>query len=505
MSSEDETIAERPEEQRHLAAIVFTDVAGYSARMQRDERGTLAAVRADFDRMRKLCRKYRGEVLNTMGDGMLLCFSSAVKAVAFSLQVQSEFGKRVGAGAPDGPLEHRIGIHVGDIFRHEGQVAGDGVNIAARLQTKAPPGGICVSQIVYDMVNGKMPLQAEPLGVQEFKNISKLSVYCLSVSAASAARARAIARRYPAKIMAAVAVAGAIAIGFLIWKRVPRSAPEKSIAVLPFANLSPAPENAFFADGIHEDLITNLARISDLKVISRTSVLAYRDPGARNLRRIASELGVANVLEGSVRREGSKVRITAQLIDARTDQHLWAETYDREVKDAFEVQGAIAEEIAKTLAAGFKANERAAIARRPTKNPEAYDAYLKARTAAESLGGSRREDYERTAMLYEQALKLDPAFAVAWGELSTLHAVMYWWGTLDPSADRKAKAKAALDAAARIAPDAAETHVARGNFGKGCPAVAAQRRRAPRGYRRGAAEAGKMERGIRRLRTGGPA
>ncbi len=249
-----------------------------------------------------------------------------------------------------------------------------------------------------------------------------------------------------------------------------KSAPaDKSIAVLPFANMSPEPENAFFADGIHEDVITGLAKIRDLKVISRTSVLAYRDAASRNLKKIAADLGVAVVLEGSVRRAGNKVRVTAQLIDARTDEHLWAETYDRDVTDVFALQGELAREIAVALKANLTAGERSLIERRPTQDPVAYDLFLQGRVLKQGLSATApRELYEPIIDRYQRAIDRDPAFAYAQAQLSLLHGTMYWFGAVDPSPERRALSQAAMEAAQRIAPDAPETHYAQGAFAYLC-------------------------------------
>ena len=247
-------------------------------------------------------------------------------------------------------------------------------------------------------------------------------------------------------------------------------APDKSIAVLPFANMSPDKDNEFFADGVHEDVITNLAKIRDLKVISRTSVLAYRDTASRNLKKIAAELGVATVLEGSVRRVGTKVRVTAQLIDARTDEHLWAETYDKDLTDVFAIQSTLATEIAAALKANFTVGERALVGARLTQNSEAYDLYLKARALWETPGTNNapgpvvREVTERTIALYEQAVAKDPAFGAAYAQLTYLHGRMFWYEYLDPTPARRERARAALDAAVRIAPNQPETHLALGAY-----------------------------------------
>lgn len=238
----------------------------------------------------------------------------------------------------------------------------------------------------------------------------------------------------------------------------------KSIAVLPFANLSPEKDAEFFADGVHEDLITALAKVRDLKVISRTSVLGYRDAANRNLRQIGVDLGVAHVLEGSVRRAGNKARITVQLIDARTDRNLWAETYDRDLADVFAVQSEVAREITGALKATLRPSEQQLIGRRLTTRPEAYDWFIRGRALEQSL--SIFEDltrYEAVVSAYNRALEYDPAFAQAWARLAAVHGTMYWFGSADPSPERRRLAVAALDRARALAPAAPETRVAEGN------------------------------------------
>ena len=251
----------------------------------------------------------------------------------------------------------------------------------------------------------------------------------------------------------------------------PPLAPEKSIAVLPFENLSPDKDNAFFADGVHEDVITSLTKIRDLKVIGRTSVLPYRDPATRNHKQIAADLGVATLLEGTVRRAGTKVRVTAQLINARTDESLWAETYDVDLTDAFTIQSALAQNITAALKANFTSGERAYVAERPTQNQEAYDLYLRAQATfgngnINNAGG--REIMERAIALYEQAVAKDSTFAAAYAQLAYINGRMNWYAYLDQSPARRERAKAALDAALRLAPDKPETQRALGAYAYYC-------------------------------------
>jgi len=237
----------------------------------------------------------------------------------------------------------------------------------------------------------------------------------------------------------------------------------KSIAVLPFANFSPDKDNEFFADGMHDEVITALAKIHDLTVISRTSVMAYKNPEGRNLKKIAAELGVANVLEGSVQRAGNRAKVIVQLIDARTDQHLWAETYTEDVTDVFTIQSKLAGAITTALKATLSPAEKSLIERRPTQDPVAYDFYLQGKVLAENLTPrSARVRYDEAIALFEQAVAQDPKFTLAYAWLTRVNGLMYWFGTLDPTPERKARALAALEKAERLDPNAPETHLARG-------------------------------------------
>ena len=472
-----------PRERARLAAVVFTDVVGYSAAMQRDEAATIAGVERDFARMREACVQQGGEVLNTMGDGMMLCFGSAVDAVKFALQIQEEFGQRNAAEGGRG-LEHRVGIHLGDVFRVAGgHVAGDGVNIAARLESKAPVGGVCVSQTVYDTVKGKVAMRADFAGPQSFKNIAEpINVWHLSPERAAGpaplmklkpAPPAAIAgsrRRLIAGVSALVAVAAG---GSYWWKngRERSNAPiagggvgDRSIAVLPFTNMSSDKDATYFADGIHEDLLTQLALLGELKVVSRTSVMEYRNT-AKNMRQIARELGVATLVEGSVRRAGNQVRVTAQLIDAATDKHLWASNYDRELKDIFAVQSELAGAIASALRVSLTPPEQMRLASKPTENLEAYDLFLRHQEMSNSaVGGLRMVSSApaRVALLMK-AVGLDPKFALAWARLATEHARLFGTG-FDPSPARKALAERSMERALAVAPQDLQVKIEEGKF-----------------------------------------
>jgi TolB-like protein len=300
-----------------------------------------------------------------------------------------------------------------------------------------------------------------------------------------AVRTSRSARRWLVPVVAAVIVLAALGVW---WSRTggdevaanpePRLAAvapavplvgDKSVAVLPFDNLSAARENDAFADGVHHDIITHLQKIRDLKVISRTSVLVYREASSRNLRRIADELGVATVVEGTVVRVGNQVRINAALVNARTEASLWADTLVGDANDPFALQAALAQKIAVALQATLTARERTLIERRPTQSAAAYELFLRASVLDEVLtSGSHLEEWKRVAAAYQEAVVADPGFGLAYSRLTNLHGSMYWLGHLDPTPARRALAEAALRAAERIDPEAPETHYARGVFAYNC-------------------------------------
>jgi TolB-like protein/Tfp pilus assembly protein PilF len=416
-----------------------------------------------------------------MGDGMLMCFSSVVEAVACSLEIQREFTAR--GAANENALEHRIGVHLGDVFRsEEGQVVGDGVNIAARLEGKALLGGVCVSQSVYDAVNGKISFQARFAGPLELKNIGQpIQAWHLVPEGVTWPVAGAAVKREPRVPGVArnatgynramiVASAGAllVALGLSGWWFSHRAAPaaeqDASIAVLPFANMSEDKDAGYFADGVHEDLLTQLASLGALKVVSRTSVMEYRNT-AKNVRQIGGELHVAYLVEGSVRRVGDQVRVTAQLIDTRTDQHVWAKNYDRKLADIFAIQSELSRAIADELNVSITAPQAAQLARKPTENLEAYDLYLRAQVLFNSTNGGARmysTAAERIALL-EKAVALDPNFALAWARLAIEHARTYDW-LIDTSPARQQQAKQAIERALALAPDHIDVRIAEGEY-----------------------------------------
>lgn len=348
-----------PQTKRRLAAVVFTDVVGYSARMQADETATIARVGADLSLMRKMCSEHSGEFLNSMGDGLMLAFPSAVHAVSYALKVQAEFAARNSALPADVALEHRIGIHLGDVISLEdGNVAGDGVNIASRLESKAPPGGICISQMVYDTVKGKVSMQAVFIGPEKLKNIAEpISIWHVKAESAGSASAIKPANntgkdaittpigksRSPKAVIAFVAsVAVVLAGSGWVWhisqgakSATSTSAKDSSLAqrsalsimVLPFTNGTGDPQQAYIADGLTASITADLARIRDAFVVGSATAFAYKDKPV-TLQQVGKELDVRFVLHGNVQRSGTKIRINAQLADTSSNAQLWSESFD---------------------------------------------------------------------------------------------------------------------------------------------------------------------------------
>lgn len=379
-----------PRVERRLSAVFSADVQGYSRLMGDDEEATVRTLTAYRAVLTEFVERHGGRVVDSPGDNMLAEFRSAVDAVRCACDAQAAVAERnIGLG-DERAMRFRIGINVGDVLVEDGRIYGDGVNIAARIEAIATGGGVCISRSVYEQVEGKLALAFEDLGEQSFKNIAKpVRVYHI-VSDALPAPSR------PASEIAPVA----------------RATPEDdrpSIAVLPLQNFSDDPEQAYFSDGITEDLITDLSKISGLFVISRNSVFTYKNKAVRP-DEVGAALGARYIVEGSVRRAGNRVRITAQLIDAATDYHLWAERYDRELDDIFAVQDEVVQHIVSALAITLTAGEKSRVGGAPTANLAAYDAFVRGRDMY-----TRRERSSNTEArrLFERAIELDPDYAEA--------------------------------------------------------------------------------------------
>jgi len=449
---------------RRLAAIMFTDMVGYSALAHRDE--ALAIELLDLHRawVREILPQHGGVEIETVGDAFLIEFAGALAAVECAVAIQRRFAGHNAVAPQERRMELRIGIHFGDIEHRDGKVMGDGVNIASRIHGMAQPGGICVSENVAQLVRNRTGLQLASLGTPDLKNIgTKMELFTIDRGAAAPGGPGRASRRgwqRPALAAALVAVAG-IAVALLRLGGGRPAPREASVAVLPFTNMSADRENEYFADGVHDTILTHLSRIHDLKVISRTSVMEYKD-AARNLPEIARALGVAHIVEGSVQRQGNRVRINAQLIRADGDEHLWAENYDRDVADVFAIQSDVAQKIAASVQARLTAREKGQMEQRPTRNPEAYELYLRGRHE-DRFAETTRENVERALALYERAVALDPEFALGYAALSESHSAMYWWD-YDQSVRRREQALAAAERALQIDPDLPEGKIALGLY-----------------------------------------
>src|SRR5438552_1207250 len=381
--------------ERRLAAILAADVAGYSRLMGADEEGTLAALKAHRRAvLDPKITEHRGRIVKTTGDGLLVEFASVVDAVRCAVDIQRQMAERNAGVAAEQRIEFRIGLNVGDIIIDDKDIYGDGVNIAARLEGLAAPGGICVSRVVRDQVRDKLDFSFEDMGEQQVKNIAR------------PVRTHRVRLDSPIDEPSAAAVA---------TTRSAQPLPQKpSIAVLPFANMSGDAEQEYFSEGITEDIITNLSHNHAFFVISRSTSFAFKGP-AVDVGKIGRELGVRYVLEGSVRRAGNRVRITAQLIEAASGHHLWADRYDRELADVFAVQDEISRSITGAIAPGIIAAE---IRQAQRKGPDQLDAWDRTVRAHWHIRRFTQVDLAEARRLLEEAIDLDPTNSMAHADLA---------------------------------------------------------------------------------------
>jgi TolB-like protein/class 3 adenylate cyclase len=424
--------------ERKLTTILAADVVGYSRLMAADEAGTLAQLKAHRKELiEPKAAAYHGRVVKLIGDGILMEFGSVVDAVTFAVEVQRAMVLRNSDVPEDQRITYRIGINIGDIIVEGDDIYGDGVNVAARLEALANPGGICVARNVHSQVEAKVDLAFKDLGEQEVKNIPKpvqvfkvllgSSVTDQNVTAASAASR---SWRWPVAAggLAMLVIVAGVAVSQKPWAphEEPTSEanmafplPDKpSIAVLPFHNMSKDESQEYFADGMTEDLITDLSKISGLFVIARNSSFSYKGQKV-TVGQVAEELGVRYVLEGSVRRAGDEVRINAQLIDATTGGHLWAERYDGRLDDIFDLQDSVTAQIVVALAVSLTGEEQAERVRHGTENALAHDSYLQGWARYKLL---TPEDLKEAVPFFEEAIRLDPNYAQAHAALASL----YW-------------------------------------------------------------------------------
>jgi TolB-like protein/Tfp pilus assembly protein PilF len=460
-----------------IGHVLFIDIVGYSKLLITEQSAQLQTLK-EIVRATEQFRlaEAEGKLLRLpTGDGGALVFRSSPEApVLCALEISKAL--------KDHPeLRVRMGIHSGPVneitdLNEQANIAGAGINIAQRVMDCGDAGHILLSRHVADDLENYPRWQPclHDLGEFEVKHGARIGIVNLyddqignprvpiKLQVLRQRRARA---RWAAIAGALLLLAGIIAGFLIVAKKSAKStltAPEKSIAVLPFENLSEEKANAFFADGVQDEILTDLAKVADLKVISRTSVIGYRDTAGRNLRKIGQELGVAHLLEGSVQRSGNRVRVNAQLIDARNDAHLWGQTYDRDLADVFVIQSEIAKTIADQLQAKLSPSEKSAIERPPTNDLAAFDLYTRAKnlllTVAES--GAAKADLLQAIELLNQAVARDPSFFEAYCRLAEAHDSLYNFG-YDHTSARLALAEAAIEAASRLRPNAGETHLAR--------------------------------------------
>jgi len=395
---------------RKLRAILSADVKGYSLLMADDEVHTIQTLKAYRSLMSDLIKKHSGRVVDDPGDNLLAEFSSAVNAVECAVEIQKKLKKENARFVEDMRLQFRIGVNIGDVVQDEGRLYGSGVNVAARIEGLADPGGVCVSRNTYDHVKDKVHYGFEYLGEHGAKNIKEP------------------VRVYKVLLDSDMHVP-------LVDE--PLELPDKpSIAVLPFTNMSGDQEQEYFSDGITEEIITALSKIEKLFVIARNSTFTYKGKPVK-VQKVSKELGVQYVLEGSIRKSEDKVRITAQLIDAKTGHHIWAERYDRDMKDIFKLQDEITMRIMSAMEVKLTEGEQAQI---PISEKVNLDSYLKVLQARDLIRHHNIEDNYKARKMLEEAIELDPNYAIAYKWLSTTHFMDVWLDSTQSPRDSFKKA-----------------------------------------------------------------
>ena len=420
--------------ERKLAAILSADVSGYSLLMGRDEASTVDTLTEYRAVIVSQVERQRGRIVDAKGDAILAEFASVVNAVSCAVEVQRELAERNQRLPIARRMQFRIGVNLGDVIVKDEAIYGDGVNVAARIETLASPGGICISRLVYDYVKNKLPLSYEYLGRKSVKNIAELvEVYRVSEAPPGALPKARTHNVWPRSWRKAVVVSAiALAIGAAVLASVyrlsrpstsPREGPtltaldKPSIVILPFDNLSGDPKQNWLSDGLTETLITDLAKLSNLYVIARNSAFTYKGKPV-DVRKIGQELGVRYVLEGSVQKTGARIRINAQLNEAATGRHLWAERYDRAASDIFDIQDDITRRIVTELDVTLLEGEQVRVWRRATRSREAYEIALRAR---DTLNRFTKEDTAQALALNLKALEIDPNFTWAMVGIGYIH------------------------------------------------------------------------------------
>jgi adenylate cyclase len=416
--------------ERRLSAIMAADVVGYSRLMSVNEVATLTALKDHrVSLIDPKIAQHQGRIVKLTGDGMLVEFPSVVNAVECATTIQREMRGRNANVPADRRIEFRVGINLGDVIVEDDDIFGDGVNVASRIEGVAKPGGVAVSSAVRDNIGNKLDLVFEDMGEKELKNIGfPVRVYDIVITSG---QTKSDAESEGAEM----------------------NGEKPSIAVLPFNNMSDDPGQEFFSDGITEDIITDLSKVSGLFVVGRNTSFTYKGRSVE-LQEVAAKLGVKFILEGSVRKAGQRVRVTGQLIDGTTGGHLWADRYDRDLTDIFEIQDEITKSIVEQLKIRLLPKEKKAIAKAPTDNVEAYTYYLKGRQFFHTFTRSFTVLARR---MFAKAVEIDPLYAKAYAGIATSDQRLYGWYNVEPAEDILATAAKAL----ALDPDLAEAHAAR--------------------------------------------
>ncbi len=405
---------------------MFTDLVGSTGLAQTDERAALELIQAQERLARPALDAHDGRLVKSTGDGLLVEFPSALDAVECAVDLQRRIQERnSSAGAP--AMNVRIGLHVGDVQRRGGDIFGDAVNVAARVQSVAEPGGVCLTESLWDQVRAKVPYAMEKLPPQPLKGlVGPIDLYRIVLPWAASARPAPVAT-------------------------VPR------LAVLPLSNISPDPKDGYFADGLTEELISVLSRIPGLRVIARTSVTPYKG-SSKSVAEIGSELGVSSLLEGSVRKAGERIRVTLQLIDVASQEHLWSESYDRQLSDVFAIQTEVAESTAKAIRIELSEPAKQFLRQAPTADLVAYELYLRALLRDEG----KAESFREAVTALEEAIRRDPKFAAAYARLGYL--MVLGAGDYLPHAEGFARGRELVGQALRLDPNLSDAHVALANL-----------------------------------------
>jgi TolB-like protein/class 3 adenylate cyclase len=434
-------LAKRTDTERRLVAIFAADVEGYSRLMGADEVATLDALTARREILDGVIATQGGRIANTAGDSVLAEFGSAVNAVRCAMEAQASLAKANSTLPETRHINFRIGVHVGDVMVRAGDLFGDGVNIAARLQTLAKAGGLCVSGVTYDQVRKILPLEFTDLGAQTVKNIED-PIRAYEVRAQGAEVPSAAKDVSPP------------------GDRKPLALPDKpSVAVLPFQNMSGDPEQEYFADGIVEDIITALSRFKALFVIARNSSFTYKGRAA-DVKQVGRELGVRYVLEGSVRKATNRVRITGQLVDTATGAHLWAERFDGGLGDVFDLQDRVTESVVGAIAPAVEKAEIERAKRKPTESLDAYALYLRGLASFYQFGNRQAND--EALRLFNSVIELDPDFASAYGRAANCYAQAKGSGWFSDTANEIAEVTRLAQRAVELGKDDAITIAASG-------------------------------------------